>query len=325
MTFDLPLLSSKKLIVSYISGAVLFYFFVRHTEWRSILSGIRSVVWPVLIAAIALRIASLIMSCARWRTLLRPVRNVKLSRIASATMIGATISVAISMQAAEFVRPYLLSRSVQLEFGPVLSTVMVEWFLDLFATLTLFISSLAFFRLNGALAGLNQALLALVFASTTGLAALWALHRYAAHLQRFVRSRLPDHIGTILSAQLGHFATGLRVLHQPRAFAAISAYSYIISILTALSSWLALAAFGLTLPSFSAFVILGLVSLGGIIPTPGAVGGFHAVCEIGLVTFFHVTTASAVLPVIGLHAVLYIPAAIVGLFYLSADTFRRVT
>jgi uncharacterized protein (TIRG00374 family) len=229
------------------------------------------------------------------------------------------------MQAAELVRPYLLSRSEHLEFGPVLSTVAVEWFLDLFAMLTLFIPSLALFRLSGAFAGMNQALLVMVFISITGLAALWALHRHAAELQRFISRRLPNRAGTVLSEQLGHFAAGLRVLQQPRAFAAVSAYSYLISILTAVSSWLALMAFGLALPSFSAFIILGLISLGGSIPTPGAVGGFHAVCQIGLAVFFHVSAASAVLPVIGMHAVLYIPAAIVGLFYLSADTFRRVT
>jgi uncharacterized protein (TIRG00374 family) len=325
LTFGVPLLSSKKLIVSYIAGLVLFYFFVRNTDWASILSGARSVVWPILIMAILLRITSLLMSCARWQVLLRPVRDVKLSRLASATMRGATVSVAISMQAAEFVRPYLLSRSEQLEFGPVLSTVMVEWFLDLSAILTLFIPSLLFFRLIGAFAGMNQALMVMVFVSIAGLAALWALHRHAASLQHLVSRRLPNRAGTIVSEQLGHFAAGLRVLQQPRAFVEVSAFSYLISILTALSSWLALSAFGLTLPSFSAFVILGLISLGGSIPTPGAVGGFDTVCQIGLAVFFHVSAASAVLPVIGLHAVLYLPAAIVGLFYLSADTFRRVT
>jgi uncharacterized protein (TIRG00374 family) len=325
LTLGVPQLSSKKLIISYIAGLALFYFFVRNTEWASILSGTRSVLWPILILAIMLRIASLLMSCGRWRVLLQPVRGVRLSRIASATMIGATVSVGISMQAAEFVRPYLLSQSEQLEFGPVLSTVVVEWFLDLFSILTLFIPSLAFFRLTGAFTGMNQALLMLAAVSLLGLAALWALHRHAADLQHFVSRHMPNRAGSILSDQLGHFAAGLRVLQQPRAFAAVSAYSYLISILTALSSWLALTAFGLTLPSFSAFVILGLISLGGAIPTPGAVGGFHAVCQIGLAAFFHVSAANAVLPVIGLHAVLYVPAAIVGLFYLSADTFRRVT
>src|SRR5205823_4533521 len=116
LTFGVPLLSSKKLIISYIAALVLFCFFVRNTDWTSIRSGIRSVAWPILTVAIVLRIASLLMSCGRWKVLLQPVREVKLSRIASATMIGATVSVAISMQASEFIRPYLLSRSEQLEF-----------------------------------------------------------------------------------------------------------------------------------------------------------------------------------------------------------------
>ena len=62
----------------------------------------------------------------------------------------------------------------------------------------------------------------------------------------------------------------------------------------------------------SGFVILGLIAVGGMIPTPGAIGGFHAVCQLGLAAFFDIERARTVLPVIALHAVLYVPAAAIG-------------
>ena len=66
------------------------------------------------------------------------------------------------------------------------------------------------------------------------------------------------------------------------------------------------------MPFVSAFVVLGLITLGGAIPTPAAIGGFHAVCQVGLMAMLGVDAAVTVLPVVGLHAVLYFPPAIAG-------------
>jgi hypothetical protein len=105
---------------------------------------------------------------------------------------------------------------------------------------------------------------------------------------------------------------GVRILHEPRRFGAVAAYSLLVSLLTALSAWLALVAFGVPLSWTAASLLLGLISLGGLVPTPGAVGGFHAVCQWGLVTLCMIDRVSTVLPVIGLHAILYLPAAAIG-------------
>jgi len=108
------------------------------------------------------------------------------------------------------------------------------------------------------------------------------------------------------------FASGLGILRRPKGLAVVSGYALLASLLTGLSAWLALVAFGLPLSLLSGFIVLGLITVGGMVPTPGAVGGFHAVCQLGLVTFFTIDRASTVLPVIGLHAVLFAPPAAIG-------------
>jgi glycosyltransferase 2 family protein len=320
----MPALRSKKLLLSYLAGAVLLYFFFRNTDWQSIRTGMRSVAWPLLLAAVVLRIAALVAASLRWRELLLPVRTVRLQPIVAATMIGMAVNTAVSMQAAEFVRPYVLSTSERLDFSSVMSTIMVEWVFDAFAILALFIPALALratpgIRSQAALANLNQAIGLVLLVSMAGLAVLWCVHRYSAEIDRFFAREhrfLPVRIRTVLSDQVRHFATGLNILRQPLGLAAVSVYSLLVSLLTALSCWLALAAFGLSLPVASAFIVLGLISVGGMVPTPGAVGGFHAICQLGLVIFFKVDAARAVLPVIGMHAVLYLPPAVLGLLYI---------
>jgi uncharacterized protein (TIRG00374 family) len=251
------------------------------------------------------------------------VRQVPFLSVISAMMIGMAVNTGVSMQAAEFVRPYVLSRHEKIDFGSTMSTVMVEWFLDLLSILAIFVPSLIWLR-NGdgragaaSIAGMDKAILILTLLCLAGLAALWALHRHAAQLQGYFdgpSSPLPPKIGHTVSEQLGHFSIGLKVLRRPRDLVAVSLLSLVTSILTASSCWAALDAFGLALPPVASSIVLGIISVGGMIPTPGAVGGFHAICQLGLVVFFKLESASTVLPVIGLHAVLYIPASIVGLF-----------
>ena len=61
-----------------------------------------------------------------------------------------------------------------------------------------------------------------------------------------------------------------------------------------------------------------------MIPTPGAVGGFHDVCQFGLAALLKIDPSSTVAPVIGLHAVLYIPPAALGaLCFLWAANSRE--
>ncbi len=320
----LPTLRSKKLLVSYVVGAALLYFFFRNTDWQSIRTGMRSVAWPLLLAAVGLRLASLIAASLRWRELLLPVRNVRLQPIGAATMIGMAVNTAVSMQAAEFVRPYILSRSETLDFSSVMSTIMVEWVFDAFAILALFIPALALRATPGAgsqsaFSNLNEAIGLALSISIVGLAVLWCMQRYSAEIDRFLARKhifVPVRVSNLLSNQVKHFATGLDILRQPLGLAAVSGYSLMVSLLTALSCWFALASFGLPLPIAAAFIVLGLISVGGMIPTPGAVGGFHAICQLGLVTFFKVDAAGTVLPIIGMHAVLYLPPSILGLLYI---------
>jgi hypothetical protein len=55
-----------------------------------------------------------------------------------------------------------------------------------------------------------------------------------------------------------------------------------------------------------------MVALGGLVPTPASAGGVHALCQLGLSSFFHVSPADSLIPIVGLHIVFYVPAALVG-------------
>ena len=301
-------IAPSRVFASYAAASVLLWLFFRNTEWQALVDSFRSVGWPLLGAAVLIRLASLIVSALRWQTLLAPSRHVPLRGVVAVTMMGMTASAIAPMQAAEFIRPYLLSVRQDMDFSTALATVAIEWLLDAFAILALFIPAALWLRTGESSgAGLGSpwfAAAAAVFLALAlgGLAALRLLPRATARLSRSTRR----------GAWLQSFASGLRILDRLDGVMAVAGYSLLLAALTAVSSWLALAAFDLPVTFASGFLLLGLVTVAGMIPTPGAIGGFHAVCQVALVTFFHVDRARTILPVIALHAVLYMPAALIG-------------
>lgn len=285
-------------ILSYGAGLALLAFFLRNTEWRVLAEDARSIAWLVLAGATVLRLASLVVGSLRWQALLAPVHAVPLGGIIGITMMGMAVNAVAPMQTAEIFRPLLLSRRQGLDFRTTFATVTVEWLLDALGVFALFVPALFWVRIAGlARTGLNWSRLARVLT----VCALLAVAGLAA-LRFLPRS----------TARFASFTAGLQILNEPRRFAAVGAYSVLASALTAMSAWMSLVAVGLPVSFAAGFLVLGLITIGGMVPTPGAIGGFHAVCQLGLVAFFNVDRARTVLPVLAMHAVLYVPAAVIG-------------
>jgi uncharacterized protein (TIRG00374 family) len=316
---------SARVVISYGVAGALLWLFLRNAEWRVLVDGLRSVGWLLLGAAVLARLASLIVSAVRWQVLLAPVRHVPLGPLVATMMMGMAVSALVSMQAAEIARPYLLSKREGLDFRATVATIAVEWCLDLSAVLAFFIPVRGL-MMQGADArplDVNLAIVLLVLISVGSLVALRALRHRLGRVRSWIQASglVPKRLRPGIADHVEQFAEGLQILESRKGLAAVAVCSLLAAFLVAVSAWLALLAFGLPVTFVSGFVILGLITIGGMIPTPGAIGGFHAVCQFGLMALLKLTAAQTVAPVIGLHAVLYVPAAGLGaLLFLSART-----
>jgi len=293
-------ISTLNVAAGYAVAAALLWFFVRAADYRVLVDGLRSAGWRLLAAGVVFRLLSLIATSRRWQLLLLPVGAVPLRGILAATMMGMAVSAVAPMQAAEVARPYIVSRRYGVAFSSAMATVVVEWVLDALAVLTLFLPALMWTRGGWS----NQVVVSgWPLERALGLSALVACAGFGA-LRLAPRAMATGH--------LGQFAAGLRILERADGLVGVAAYSLLVAALTAVSAWLSLIAFGLPVSFTSGFLVLGLVTVAGMIPTPAAAGGFHAVCQLGLVAFFNIDRAHTVLPVIALHGVLYVPGALLG-------------
>jgi uncharacterized membrane protein YbhN (UPF0104 family) len=155
------------------------------------------------------------------------------------------------------------------------------------------------------------------------LAVLVTFHARAEFAMRVVDGALrilPERFARAVSAAIRSFASGLAVLEAPPArLAKIFAQSLVVWLAIAAGIWLNNRAFGVDLPFHSAFLILGFLTVGVAVPTPGMVGGFHESYRLALTQAYGVDAHTAAAAGIMLHALSNIPLLGFGLYWLGRE------
>ena len=78
-------------------------------------------------------------------------------------------------------------------------------------------------------------------------------------------------------------------------------------------------AFGVVLPFHSTFLMLGFLTVGVAVPTPGMVGGFHASYKIALTQVYGIAEPTAVAAALACHALTNLPVLVLGLVFLGRE------
>src|SRR4029077_13460520 len=111
------------------------------------------------------------------------------------------------------------------------------------------------------------------------------------------------------------FASGLGVIRRPgRLFVAL-VWSFPLWLTIAAGIWAVAVAFGLAMPFTGTFLVIAFLVLGVAVPTPGAVGGFHAAFRYGVTAFFGAADDAAVGAAIVLHLFSVGPSLLLGIFF----------
>jgi len=123
--------------------------------------------------------------------------------------------------------------------------------------------------------------------------------------------RLPVVAGRV-APLVERFTAGLATVRQPRRLLVALALSVPLWLTIAAGIWFATLAFHMTVPYVGSFLIVAFLVIGVAVPTPGAIGGFHAAFEVAVTTFYGVAPDRAVGAAIVLHAVSFLPVVLAG-------------
>jgi len=257
----------------------------------------------------------------RWRALLEPVRvGVPFRPMFSAVILGYMTSWVVGGRVGELVRPALLSGREQLPLGPCLGTVVADRLLDGLAVLALFAIGMLVAPLQGEAATHVPLLRTGALTLVAVIGAVVVLLAAASSLEsRFRDGVMRRGLVGWLARSLFAVSRGIQALKRPRLLARVVLQTMLAWGAILLATWLGIRASGADISPGDAMILLPLLALGIAVPTPGAVGGYHAAMTFGLTRLFGVDAAVAAGAAFLMHALVLVPVIVLGLVLLIVD------
>jgi uncharacterized protein (TIRG00374 family) len=324
-----------RLLAGAVLALVLLYFFLRGVAWAEIASAMRSADRVDLALVVASTVLVYVARAWRWGYLLTPLASVPFRRLFSATVIGFMTGLVVP-RAGEVVRPYLVARRHGTPLSAAFATIILERLVDLITVLALFFMYLYLLpfpaaQTKGPLVGaLKIAGVLAALGALLALGLLFAFHVHADRAMAFVDrllSALPERFGRPIGQMVRSFGGGLAVLQAPGGLlVAILGQSILVWAAIAVGIFFNNRAFGIQLPFHASFLIIGFLTVGVAVPTPGMVGGFHESYLLAMTESFGVDKGTAAAAGIALHALTNLPVLLVGLLFLPGEglTFGKV-
>ena len=245
------------------------------------------------------------------------------------TVIGFAASAVLPARAGEVLRPWLLARKEGLSATAAFATIILERVLDTVMVLLLFGlflllaepdfargDPLAFSRLKigGAAGGPRVGRRAgghVLPRGAPGARSTPSRQGSSACCRRGWRR--PAH------GSSGRSPNGLAIVRQPGRLAVALLLSVPLWLSIATGIWCVSRAFHIDLPFMGSFLVMALLVVGVAVPTPAGVGGFHYFYRLAATGFYAAPNDRAVGAAIVLHAVSFVPVAVVGLVLLARE------
>ena len=244
--------------------------------------------WVIVVVVATL--ATVYIRAQRWRILLRPLGDVPLYPVLSATAIGFGASSILPLRLGEFVRPALLGRRAGVSMSGALSSVVIERLFDVLLVVIGFLMvSVIYPEVPW---WMRASAYALGGVTAVGFIVLLLMYRHRlraeAILDRVIQP-LPGGVGRRLRPVVASFMNGLGALADvPTVFRVLwySAYLWGVIMLTFLFSFLALP-LGSEIPLVTAsLTTMVVVAFAVFVPqAPGFVGTWQAGCVFALSMF----------------------------------------
>ncbi len=324
-------------------GLSLLVFFFKDADFAAIAESLSAANGWLIAMAITATMVSYLVRALRWRYLLAPVGRARLRICFETTVIGFMVNFLVPPgRLGELARPYLLARREGLSASSTFATVFLERVLDL-ATVVLLVGGWLMFGPGPQGAGSEEAVYGLKIgglAAFVGVAlGLGAMFLFARNTRRggsllawveTVIRKLPAKVAEPTFHFIKSFVEGLGVLDDRSNLARAGFLSFILWLNISFALWLAIHAFQVEIPFGATFLVIGFLTVGVAVPTPGAVGGYHLMCALALTLMFGVDENTAKAIALASHAIAFIPVSVLGMVFfiregMSLREIRSIT
>ena len=316
----------------------MLWLFGRNLDWQEVGSSLRNADAGGLALATLIICLGYFLRAVRWKVLLEPITKSSLKELFATTTVGFAAIFLIG-RAGEIVRPmWLPMRDHRVRPGAALVTIGMERVFDLASLISFFSVSLIWFNTRPAheseFSSIKLAGNILLGGVLVGIVALIIYGQRSvpiiAWFERITdRTFIPKRLRTIFLSLLRQLATSVEVLRSWREIAWVSFWTIALWFSISIPTWLILRAFGLPLNFVDSIFVMGVASMGSLVPTPGgAAGAFHA-ATAGSLMLLGISSDKAAAVSIIMHLIYFAPAVIFGLYYflhgdISVARFRSL-
>ncbi|MFL6374801.1 MAG: lysylphosphatidylglycerol synthase transmembrane domain-containing protein [Pyrinomonadaceae bacterium] len=327
-----------KFIVLIAIAAFILWFFGRNLDWQQVWSSLGEADPWLLVGASAIICVGYFLRAVRWHQLLKPITESSIAELFATTTVGFTAIFLIG-RAGEIVRPmWLPMRDRRVRPGAAVVTIGMERVFDLVSLIAFFSISLIWFQIRPG----HEAEYAyirwvgnLMFAGAVAFVAFLLVYQWKSQpiIDWFARITerkvIPPRLRLIVLGLMEQLATSLKVLTSWKEIFLVSVWTVLLWFAISIPTWMVLRAFGLPLSFVDSIFVMGVASMGSLVPTPGgAAGAFHA-ATMGALVLLGVKQDQAAAVSIIMHLVYFAPAVIFGLYYLvrgdiSVERFRSL-
>jgi glycosyltransferase 2 family protein len=313
--------STARTVFALAAALALVVLFLRNVDLRAVSGDIAHARPGWLAVSFTTFVLIIAIRARRWQVLLRPLGRASFANSFRATAVGFAASTLLPARAGELIRPYFLSKHERVSATGAFATIVLERLLDVVAVLVLLALFVFIFGREQAAAG-SSAFTAIRWAGMVAgaaaagvLAILFLLAGRPTGLDPLLARLefvMPAKSARFLARLVEKFSTGLAVVRRPGQLLAALLWSFPLWLTIGAGIWSIAKAFGLFVPFTGSFLMISLLVIGGAVPTPGAIGGFHEAFRFGATTFFGASNESAVGAAIVLHAFSVLPTLVLG-------------
>ncbi|MFH1304650.1 MAG: lysylphosphatidylglycerol synthase transmembrane domain-containing protein [Planctomycetota bacterium] len=262
----------------------------------------------------------------RWRMLLEPIKDLSVSQVTPAMMIGFMGNNILPAHLGEFLRVYVLSRQFQIPKTTILSTVVLERLFDIVAILCFLGVGISFApNLPDHYRSLSllMAIVILVMISLVATYLIWTERVIGLFRKIFsYLSFLPSKLTHLVLEMMQSGAHGMASMKSKRLCFGIIWTSFAQWAINGLSILVALWSFDIQVTPLAAFVVLGVTAFGVTVPsTPGFFGVIQLCFWISLQAF-GVSKADAFAASIYYQLSQYIPVTLIGLYFSNREGLK---
>jgi uncharacterized protein (TIRG00374 family) len=313
-----------RLLIGVFISAVFIWLALRGLHLPDVWVSLRSADFVWLIPSIGVYFLAVWVRTWRWDYLLRPMKQIPVRRLFPVVVIGYMGNNVYPFRAGELLRAFVLRQQEDVSMSSSLATIVVERVFDGLVMLLFVFVALPFAPLPS-----DSIRLIVILGSAVFLGALLVFFTVAAVPERFMRLTewfvdrlLPERLREPLLNFARRFIVGLTALRSGRGLVMIFLTSVAIWLLETVKYWFVMHAFDFTVSFFALMLMNGVVNLATTLPSaPGYIGTFDGP-GIAVLSLYGVDAAIATAYTLTLHAALWLPITLLGIYYMLRIQLR---